>query len=132
MIVEKSKCHGPIPAGNRFGEPVSIRDGNRRLAQQLIEQQASSAFDPKEFKDDVRERIEKAIAKKVEGHEITLAEEPAQGAQIIDLMEALRASLGAKDKGKAPAKADEESGKSRKPPQRVERPQAAPRRSAKR
>jgi DNA end-binding protein Ku len=33
------------------------------------------------------------VQQKVEGEQITLAEEPEGGAQIIDLMEALRASL---------------------------------------
>ncbi len=41
----------------------------------------------------MRTRIEAAVQKKVEGQEITMAEEPQQGAQVIDLMEALKASL---------------------------------------
>ena len=54
----------------------------------------------------------------MEGHQITLAEEPEHGgAQIIDLMEALRASLERKG-GKAPkdAAAPKDAGKpARKP-----------------
>src|SRR5207342_2086178 len=50
------------------------------------------AFDRSQYKDDVAERIEAAVQQKVEGEQITLAEEPEGGAQIIDLMEALRAS----------------------------------------
>src|SRR2546425_7885269 len=45
-----------------------------------------------------RSRIEAAVQKKVEGQEITLAETPEAGAQVIDLMEALRASLEKKPK----------------------------------
>src|SRR5688572_26687863 len=72
---------------------TEVRDAELKLAQQLIEQQASDAFDPSAYTDEVRARIEAAVQKKVEGQEITLAETPQQGAQVIDLMEALRASL---------------------------------------
>ena len=42
----------------------------------------------------MRARIEAAVQKKVEGQEITMAEAaPAGGGKVIDLMEALRASL---------------------------------------
>jgi DNA end-binding protein Ku len=72
---------------------TEVRDAELKLAQQLIEQQAADKFDPSAYTDDVRGRVEAAIQKKVEGQEITMAEAPQQGAQVIDLMEALRASL---------------------------------------
>jgi DNA end-binding protein Ku len=82
---------------------TEVKEGELKLAQQLIEQQSSETFDPTAYTDQVRARIEAAIEKKVEGQEITLAEgaEPG-GAQVIDLMEALRASL--ERKGTAPSK----------------------------
>jgi DNA end-binding protein Ku len=82
---------------------TEVKEGELKLAQQLIEQQSSETFDPAAYTDQVRARIEAAIEKKVEGQEITLAEgaEPG-GAQVIDLMEALRASL--ERKGTAPSK----------------------------
>lgn len=88
---------------------AEVKDAELKLARQLIEQQAADAFDPGAYKDEVRERIEAAVQKKVEGQEITVAETaPEGGAQIIDLMEALRASLGKKALAKA-----------RKPPKRA-------------
>lgn len=76
---------------------AEVKEAELRLAEQLIDQQASDTFDPTAYKDEVRERIEAAVQEKVAGHEVTLAEEPERGgAQIIDLMEALRASLGKK------------------------------------
>src|SRR5688500_3646832 len=85
---------------------TEVRDAELKLAQQLIEQQASDAFDPSAYTDEVRARIEAAVQKKVEGQEITMAEAPKEGAQVIDLMEALRASLEKKPAKKAqPAKA---------------------------
>jgi DNA end-binding protein Ku len=85
---------------------TEVRDAELKLAQQLIEQQAVERFDPQSYKDEVRERIQSAIDKKVQGQEITLAEAPEPGAQVIDLMEALRQSLEKKPAKKAaqPAK----------------------------
>ena len=86
---------------------TEVRDAELKLAQQLIEQQASDKFDPTAYKDDVRDRVEAAVKKKVEsGQEITTVEAPEQGGQVIDLMEALRASLE-----KKPAKRAEEPAK---------------------
>ena len=82
---------------------------------QLIDQIAEDAYDPKAFKDEEKERILAAIDRKIAGEQIVAHEEvesPASG-QVIDLMEALRASLGkrgAAGNGKAaPAKAKPEA-----------------------
>ena len=55
---------------------TEVKDAELKLAQQLIEQQASDTFDPSAYKDEVRARIEAAVQKKVEGQEITMAEAP--------------------------------------------------------
>ena len=86
---------------------TEVKPAELKLAQQLIEQQASDKFDPGAYADDVRTRIEAAVQKKVEGKEITMTEEPETGAQVIDLMEALRASLEKKPARKAEAKTEE-------------------------
>jgi DNA end-binding protein Ku len=82
---------------------TEVRDAELKLAQQLIEQQAAERFDAGAYTDEVRGRIQAAIDKKVQGQEITLAEAPEPGAQVIDLMEALRASLEKKPAKKAQA-----------------------------
>ena len=82
---------------------TEVKDAELKLAQQLIEQQASDKFDPSAYTDEVRVRIEAAVQKKVEGQEITMAEAPQGGAQVIDLMEALRASLEKKPAKRAQA-----------------------------
>jgi len=83
---------------------TEVRDAELKLAQQLIEQQATDKFDPSAYKDEVRDRIEAAVKKKVEGgQEITMVEPPEQGGQVIDLMEALRASLEKKPAKRAEA-----------------------------
>ena len=84
---------------------TEVRDAELKLAQQLIEQQTSDKFDPNAYTDEVRTRIEAAVQKKVEGQEITMAEAPKEGAQVIDLMEALKASLEKKPARKSAAPA---------------------------
>src|SRR5512145_3167527 len=87
---------------------AEVKDTELKLAQQLIEQQATDKFDPSAYTDEVRTRVEAAIEKKVQGQEITMAEAPEAGGQVIDLMEALRASLEKKPAKRAqPAKAAE-------------------------
>lgn len=85
---------------------TEVRDAELKLAQQLIEQQASEKFDPSAYTDEVRARIEAAVQKKVEGQEISMAEAPQPGGEVIDLMQALRASLEKKPAKRAqqPAK----------------------------
>ena len=103
---------------------TEVKPAELKLAQMLIEQQASDKFDPSQYTDEVRERIEAAVQKKVEGQEITLAEPQETGGQVIDLMEALRASLEKKSpaRGKAPAPPPAAE---RKPPKRAQ-PEDAP------
>jgi DNA end-binding protein Ku len=77
-------------------EPVEVREQEVKLAMQLVDQITTESFRPDAYQDEVRKRIEDVIQKKVEGQEVSIAPEEAPGAQIIDLMEALKASLAAK------------------------------------
>jgi DNA end-binding protein Ku len=107
---------------------TDVKPAELKLAQQLIDQQASDGFNPESYTDDVRTRIEAAVQKKVEGQEVTLAGAPETGgAQVIDLMEALRASLGKKK----PAAAGAKPAETRKPPKRAQAPEPAPKKAAK-
>lgn len=76
---------------------ADVKATEMKLARQLIEQQSSDTFDPTAYTDELRARIQAAIDKKVEaGKEISVSEmrpEAAGGGKVIDLMEALRASL---------------------------------------
>jgi len=83
-------------------EDAEIKEPELALATQLIGQIAADEFHPENYEDDVRKRYHEAIQQKVDGQEITAAEE-APKAQIIDLMEALKASLARK--GEATARA---------------------------
>ena len=88
-----------------LGDETELKDGELDLAIQLIEQIAAEDFKPDQYSDDVRERIWATIQQRVEGQEVAEVEEEAPKAQIIDLMEALKASLGdAPGEDAAPAK----------------------------
>ncbi len=71
-----------------------VKAAELKLAQQLIDQQTSKTFDAAAYTDELRARIQAEIQKKVEGKEISVSETAPEGAgKIIDLMDALRASL---------------------------------------
>ena len=77
-----------------LGEPV-IKDTELKMAIQLAEMGANEEFHPENYRDDVKERVRSLIQKKIsDGVEITSAGDEEPRAQVIDLMEALRASLG--------------------------------------
>ncbi len=90
-------------------EKVTVSDAELKLAMQLIDQISEDTYDPTMFEDEEKKRILAAIDEKIAGKEI-VANEPAEtttGAQVIDLVEALRASLGRAAPGKAKASAGE-------------------------
>jgi DNA end-binding protein Ku len=106
-----------------------VKPAELKLAQQLIDAQTVEKFDPDAYKDDVRARIEAEIQKKIEGKEISVTETapPGEG-KVIDLMEALRASLEKSEKARAQV-----SGLGpRKAPKRVEEPVKIARKAGKR
>jgi DNA end-binding protein Ku len=85
---------------------TEVREPELKLARQLIDQIAAETFEPTLYHDDVRERIQADIERKKAGQEIATSAPEPQPARIIDLMEALKASLAAAPQ--APAEADEE------------------------
>ena len=101
---------------------VALKDAELALAKQLIEQGAAEVFRPEAYRDTVRERVLEAIQRKVEGQEITA--EPAEQPQtkIIDLMDALKASLAKQDtiraEKKPPKRLVEKVGADEAPPKK--------------
>lgn len=69
-----------------------------QLALQLVEQIAADRFQPEDFHDEEKARVLAAIEEKVRGKEIVASAHEEDGVagsgQVIDLMDALRASLG--------------------------------------
>lgn len=85
-----------VPVGT-----VESKESELKLAVQLIDQITSAAFEPAQYEDEVRKRMQAAIDRKIQGQEIASAPEQPR-AQIVDIMEALKASLAAR---KEPVKA---------------------------
>ncbi len=97
----------PIPEGE-------VKDAELKLALMLIDQTSNEKFEPSKYKDTVRERVMETIQKKVDGQDITTgANIETGGDKIIDLMEALKASL-AKSKKAEETSADEQPEKAKK------------------
>jgi DNA end-binding protein Ku len=79
-----------------FGrETTKVSEAEVKLARQLIGHLAAARFDPNEFVDEHRARVQAEIEKKVKGKEISTAEPQVQkrGDNVINLMDALKASL---------------------------------------
>jgi DNA end-binding protein Ku len=88
-------------------ESGPVSDAELKLATQLIEQLAMKKFDPGEFTDEFKSRVEAAIRRKVQGKEVSVAAAPIakRGSNVVDLMAALKASLNSKPGGAAPSRA---------------------------
>jgi len=84
-------------------ELPELKPAELGLAKQIIQQIAHETFAPEKYKDDVQARMRDLIAQKVEGQEMTITPEAPTG-KVIDLMEALKASLGmSRDAERKPA-----------------------------
>ena len=87
-------------------EKAVVSPSELQLALQIIAQISEDAYDPAKYEDVEKKRVLAAIDEKISGKQVVASaynEEPSTG-QVIDLMEALKASLGKVSKPvKAPA-----------------------------
>jgi DNA end-binding protein Ku len=104
LYADEVRSFSEVPVGD-----AEVKEPELKLAVQLVEQIASDEFHPENYADEVRKRYLEAIQRKVEGQEITTAPE-APRAQIIDLMEALKASLANKAAAAAAAETEAATG----------------------
>ena len=88
---------------------TDVKDQELQLAIKVIDQGAADEFQPEKYKDTVRDRMMEQIERKVEGKQITEEPEEAPKAKVLDLMQALKQSLGG-----APAEEKEKPAKRRK------------------
>lgn len=87
-----------VPAARREAGAAELR-----LARQLIEQITATAFAPGKYEDEVRKRVKALIQEKVKGKDITEGRPAAaRGEKVVDLMKALKASLGQHGRKRAP------------------------------
>ena len=94
LVMEQLHYAGELKSSDEVPLPdVTIKDAELALARQLIEQASVEEFRPENYHDTVRDRVLEAIQQKVEGQDITAAPAEAPQTKIIDLMDALKASL---------------------------------------
>ena len=98
-------------------EAAKVSDAEMKLAEQLMAHLQGKKFDPDQYVDEYKKRVQAAIKEKIKGHEVSLSAEPAKAStgNVIDLMAALRASL---NKNKAGGGASAAGLKARKAPRR--------------
>jgi len=109
-----------------FEPGADVKPQELELAKQIIGQITTDEFQPRKYEDDVKKRIQEQIQRKVEGQEIDLTPAEQPRTQVIDLMEALKASLAARGE-----KAAEPVGEDRKPARRAPRAEKAAKASRK-
>ena len=86
------------------GESAKISEAESQLAVRLIEELSTGDFEPDKYEDEYSQRVLDLVDKKAEGQKITLAKPQPRRGQVIDLMAALKESLGKKaPKQKKPA-----------------------------
>ena len=95
---------------------AEVKDSELELALQLVNQISSETFKPDQYEDHIGKRVWELIEKKIQGEDIVAAPQETPKAQIIDLMAALKASLG---------EGGEEGKPDRKPAKRAARKPAA-------
>jgi len=116
LVLQQLRYADEVRSMKELGiETGEIKEAELELAKQLIGQIATDSYDPAAYKDGVKARIEAAIEQKIAGQQITFAAEPEAGpGKVIDLMEALRASLAKK----VPATEEHATSKAKKPTSR--------------
>ena len=81
------------------GEDAKIKPGELDLAYRLIDELSTESFRPDQYADEYRTRVLAMVESKVEGREVTSLAPQAQRTQVIDLMDALKQSLGKRTTG---------------------------------
>ena len=100
---------------------ATVTDAELGLAKQFINALAKPAFDITQYKDEYREKLRDLLDKKIKGEAVDLTPAPSPQAKVVDLMEALKASL-ARNAPPAPSAAPSEpapAADERKPPKRA-------------
>lgn len=82
---------------------VKVRPQEVEMARSLIDN-LTEAWDPSAYRDEYREALVEIVEKKVAGEEVEVIPEPEEAPAVVDLMEALKASVEATRKKGEPAK----------------------------
>jgi len=104
LVMEQLKHQDELrPFGDVPLDKVEVDASELELAVKIIEQRVNDEFEPDKYEDAVRSRMMELIQQKIDGQEISVPEVEHAEAKIIDLMEALKASVGNKTRKKSTA-----------------------------
>lgn len=114
MVLETLYYADEVRAPENPLPEIEVSEAEMKIANALIDL-LQEPFAPGKYRDEYREAMMAVITAKVEGHEYVAAPAPEAVAPAVDLMAALRASVEAAQKKKAPAGNGSANGRSRKP-----------------
>jgi DNA end-binding protein Ku len=103
---------------------AAVSDPELNLARQFISQLAQPKFDASKYHDEYRDKLRELLDKKIKGEPVVITPQPEPMAKVVDLMEALKASLTKAGAPAAAAPAPEPAAgdaEERKPPKRSAR-----------
>jgi DNA end-binding protein Ku len=94
LVLETMKWPDEIrqPSFEQLDSLPRVSAQEMKMARQLIDQLAGE-FDPSVFEDSYRHRVEEAIEAKIEGNEISVTPAAAPSEKVVDLLDALKASV---------------------------------------
>jgi DNA end-binding protein Ku len=124
LIMEQLKHEDELrPFSEVQLDPCEIKQEELDLALTIIDQRVNDKFEPEKYEDQVRAVMMEKIQQKIDGQEISMPPEEAPESKIIDLMEALKASVANKaaNGGKAAGTAKKAAAKARKPAARAKK-----------
>ena len=132
LVMQQLRYAEEVRPFAEIGAPqTEVKPEELQLALQLMQQTMKEEFHPERYQDTVKKRMQEIIQQKIEGQEIQFTSGEAPKAQIIDLMEALKASLGV-EQGESAAPARATARKPAKASPRGPVAEAAPRKRASR
>jgi len=102
------------------GESAKVSEAETSLAIRLIEELSTEEFSPEEFEDEYRQRVMELVEQKAQGKEITVSAPQAPRGQVIDLMSALKESLGKKTEKEKKRAVQAKPAETRKPQKRAQ------------
>jgi DNA end-binding protein Ku len=103
FFADEVRARPALPQGTRQSRPEEIK-----LARRLIDELSSPSFRPERYEDAYRGRVLDAARAKAKGKTIEIEPPPERGAPVVNIMDALKASLERR-KGSAPAREPRQS-----------------------
>lgn len=105
------------PPASVLSQQMQISDSNKklRLAEQLVENWSDSNFSYADYVDTYNTKIQRLIEAKIAGREIVSPAEPEEPPTVINLLEALRKSVSAREKKPSPQRSISPRTTQRKP-----------------